>query len=127
MDPHSMLRWPAFRHVAQSISLASLASLVAIAAFAMALPAPAQTPSEPAVTGDVVSVSGRTVSDNGVVVGTAKAQAFDRSPLEPIAPTVIPPGHYYVQGTGPDSFDSRYRSSGLVRAEQVLGTVVPLF
>jgi len=77
--------------------------------------------------GDVVTVSGRTVSVNGVVVGTAKAQAFDRRPLEPIAPTVIPPGHYYVQGTGPDSFDSRYRSSGLVRAEQVLGTVVPLF
>ena len=77
--------------------------------------------------GDVVTVSGRTVSVNGVVVGTAKAQAFDRRPLEPIAPTVIPPGHYYVQGIGPDSFDSRYRSSGLVRAEQVLGTVVPLF
>lgn len=77
--------------------------------------------------GDVVTVSDRTVSVNGVVVGTAKAQAFDRRPLEPIAPTVIPPGHYYVQGTGPDSFDSRYRSSGLVRAEQVLGTVVPLF
>jgi conjugal transfer pilin signal peptidase TrbI len=32
-----------------------------------------------------------------------------------------------VQGTSPDSFDSRYRASGLVRAEQVLGTVVPLF
>ena len=42
-------------------------------------------------------------------------------------PTVIPPGHYYVQGTGPDSFDSRYRSSGLVRADQVIATVVPLF
>ncbi len=41
--------------------------------------------------GDVVTVSGRTVSVNGVVVGTAKAQAFDRRPLEPIAPTVIPP------------------------------------
>ena len=53
MDPHSMLRWPASRHVAQSITQASLASLVAIAAFAMALPAPAQTQSEPAVTGDV--------------------------------------------------------------------------
>jgi conjugal transfer pilin signal peptidase TrbI len=29
--------------------------------------------------GDVVTVSGRTVSVNGVVVGTAKAQAFDRA------------------------------------------------
>jgi conjugal transfer pilin signal peptidase TrbI len=77
--------------------------------------------------GDRVTVSGRTVAVNGEVVGTAKAQAHDRRPLEPIASTVIPPGHYYVQGTSPDSFDSRYRASGLVRAEQVLGTVVPLF
>lgn len=77
--------------------------------------------------GDVVTVSGRTVSVNGTVVGTAKTHAFDKRPLEPIAPTVIPPGHYYVQGTGADSFDSRYRSSGLVRADQVLGTVLPLF
>jgi conjugal transfer pilin signal peptidase TrbI len=40
---------------------------------------------------------------------------------------VIPPGSYYVQGSSPDSFDSRYRSSGLVRAEQVIGLVRPLF
>ena len=77
--------------------------------------------------GDTVTVSGRTVAINGQVVGTAKTHAFDRRPLEPIAPTVIPPGHYYVQGTSADSFDSRYRASGLVRAEQVLGTVLPLF
>ena len=77
--------------------------------------------------GDVVTVAGRAVAVNGEVVGTAKTHAYDRRPLEPIAATVIPPGHYYVQGTSPDSFDSRYRASGLVRAEQVLGTVVPLF
>lgn len=77
--------------------------------------------------GDTVTVSERTVAVNGQVVGTAKTHAFDRRPLDPIAPVVIPKGHYYVQGTSVDSFDSRYRSSGLVRAEQVLGTVVPLF
>ena len=53
MDPHPMLRWSVPRQVAQSISLASLASLVAVTAFAVVLPALAQTPSEPAVTGDV--------------------------------------------------------------------------
>ncbi len=77
--------------------------------------------------GDVVTVSGRVVAVNGQVVGIAKTHAFDRRPLDPIAPVVIPPGHYYVQGTSTDSFDSRYRASGLVRAEQVLGTVLPLF
>ena len=77
--------------------------------------------------GDTVTVVNRMVAINGEIVGMAKTQAFDHRPLEPIAPTVIPPGHYYVQGTSADSFDSRYRSSGLVRAEQVIGTVLPLF
>jgi conjugal transfer pilin signal peptidase TrbI len=77
--------------------------------------------------GDVVTVTGRQVAVNGQPVGMAKTQAYDHRPLAPIAPTVIPPGHYYVQGTHPDSFDSRYRESGLVRAEQVIGVVVPLF
>ena len=77
--------------------------------------------------GDAVTVEDRVVAINGEVVGQAKTHAYDRRPLDPISATVIPPGHYYVQGTSPDSFDSRYRASGLVRAEQVLGTVVPLF
>lgn len=77
--------------------------------------------------GDTITVADRVVAINGEIVGVVKTQAFDHRPLEPIAPTVIPPGHYYVQGTSADSFDSRYRSSGLVRAEQVIGTVLPLF
>lgn len=77
--------------------------------------------------GDTITVTDRVVSINGVEVGKAKMQAFDRRPLEPIEATVIPPGHYYVQGLGTDSFDSRYRSSGLVRADQVIASVVPLF
>jgi conjugal transfer pilin signal peptidase TrbI len=77
--------------------------------------------------GDVVSVEGRAVSINGEPVGNAKTHAHDRRPLEPISPTVIPPDHYYVQGTGPDSFDSRYSASGLVRADQVLAVVIPIF
>lgn len=77
--------------------------------------------------GDSVTVSGRQVAINGEDVGAAKTKAYDRRPLAPIAPTVIPPRHYYVQGTSPDSFDSRYQDSGLVRAEQVVGVVVPLY
>lgn len=77
--------------------------------------------------GDRITVEGRTVSVNGVPVGVAKTHTFDRRPLETITPMVIPPDHFYVQGTNPDSFDSRYRASGLVRANQVLGRVVPIF
>jgi type IV secretory pathway protease TraF len=71
--------------------------------------------------GDAVTVPAGTCRSTASRSGSAKTQAYDRRPLAPIAPTVIPPGHYYVQGTSPDSFDSRYRSSGLVRAEQVIG------
>lgn len=79
------------------------------------------------VPGDVVTVSDRTVFVNGEAVGLAKTHAYDGHPLAPIAPVVIPSGHFYVQGIGPHSFDSRYRESGLVRAKQVVGVVMPIF
>ncbi len=78
------------------------------------------------VAGDVVTVDGRDVFINGLHVGLAKTHTFDRRPLEPIAPTVIPPGHVYVQGSSADSFDSRYRSSGLVSTTDVVARVRPL-
>ena len=78
------------------------------------------------IPGDAVTVRDREVFVNGVRVGRAKTQTFDRRPLEPIDSTVIPPGFLYVQGTSPDSFDSRYRSSGLVRQQDVKAKVRPL-
>lgn len=79
------------------------------------------------VPGDRVTVIDREVFVNGVSAGFAKPYTFDGHPLEPIAGTVIPPGFYYVQGTDPNSFDSRYSASGLVAARQVIGKVRPLF
>ena len=79
------------------------------------------------VAGDTVTVAGREVFINGVSVGRAKTHTFDRRPLEPIEATVIPPGFLYVQGTSPDSFDSRYRASGLVAVRDVAAKVQPLF
>lgn len=77
--------------------------------------------------GEQVALEGRHVYVNGTFVGDAKTRTFDGLPLTPIAPTIIPPGHYFVSGTSPDSFDSRYHASGLVSAEQILGRVEPLF
>ena len=79
------------------------------------------------VPGDRVSVRGRDVFVNGAPVGYAKTHTLDRRPLEPIVPTVIPPGYFYVMGTSADSFDSRYRSSGLVDVRRVIAKVRPLF
>ena len=77
--------------------------------------------------GDLVTVEGQAVFVNGELVGVVKTRTHDRRPLLPIEPTVIPAGHYYVQGTSADSFDSRYLSSGLVRADRMVGNVVPLW
>jgi conjugal transfer pilin signal peptidase TrbI len=76
---------------------------------------------------DAVEVRDRDVFVNGVFVGRAKTHTFDHRPLEPIAEGVIPDGYLYVQGTSVDSFDSRYRSSGLVASGSVKAKVHPLF
>jgi conjugal transfer pilin signal peptidase TrbI len=79
------------------------------------------------VAGDTVTVSSREVFVNGVSVGVAKTHTFDRRPLDPIGAGVIPAGYLYVQGASPDSFDSRYRSSGLVSVRNVAARVKPIF
>jgi conjugal transfer pilin signal peptidase TrbI len=79
------------------------------------------------VPGDRITVIGREVFVNGVSAGIAKPRTFDGRPLEPIAEAVIPVGFYYVQGTHPNSFDSRYHASGLVAERQVIAKVRPLF
>lgn len=80
------------------------------------------------VAGDRVHVLGRSVFINGVHVGLAKPfAAVSHVALEPIDATVIPTGFFYMQGTGADSFDSRYRLCGLVPVRDVLAVVRPLF
>ena len=68
----------------------------------------------------------RTVFLDGVRVGRAKAHARDGRPLEPIAPGVIPPGHYYLFADHADSHDSRYAEIGLVPRGQILGRAVAM-
>ena len=79
------------------------------------------------VPGDRVTVQGREVFINGESVGVAASYGPKRVPLDPIDAGVIPAGFFYVQGTSRDSFDSRYKLSGLVRSGQVLAGVVPIF
>lgn len=80
------------------------------------------------VAGDRVQVEGRRVLVNGLEMGVAKRfAAATKLPLEPIEPRTIPPQFVYMQGTSPDSFDSRYRLSGLVHVGDVIAVVRPLF
>ena len=79
------------------------------------------------VPGDRITVVERQVFINGAPVGLAKLVTFDHRPLHLVDAMVIPANTYYVQGTHPDSFDSRYRESGLVQADQMIAKVTPLF
>jgi conjugal transfer pilin signal peptidase TrbI len=79
------------------------------------------------VAGDRVTVAGRDVFVNGEHAGFARFRTESGIPLEPVEPTVIPGGQFYVKGTHAQSFDSRYRASGLVRAEQIVGRAIVLF
>jgi conjugal transfer pilin signal peptidase TrbI len=79
------------------------------------------------VPGDRIEVAERTVFVAGQCVGFAKRHTFDGHQLSPIGESEIPPGHYYMRGTSPDSFDSRYGEAGLVAAEAVIGRVHPWF
>lgn len=79
------------------------------------------------VPGDVVTIKDRDVYINGAYVSTAKPRATTGQLLELGPVGVIPPGHYYVHATNPDSLDSRYAITGWIAADQVLGKARPIF
>ena len=67
-----------------------------------------------------------TVTVGGVRLGRAKTHALDGRPLAPIAPGVIPPGHYYLHADHVDSHDSRYAEIGLVPRGRILGRALAM-
>jgi len=83
--------------------------------------------------GDQVSVAGDAVRVNGAIVASATpslgmtplAAALHRSPADFQRVETIPPGHYWVMGATPNSFDSRYW--GTVDEAQVVGRAYPLW
>lgn len=77
--------------------------------------------------GDPVRVDGRNVYVRGEYVGFAKVRTIDGRPLSPVSAGVVPAGHLYVHGAGPDSLDSRYVEGGFVPLDAVIGKVHPWF
>ncbi len=77
--------------------------------------------------GDAVTRAGRDFFVNGCHVGQAKAVSRQGVPLD-LGPTgVLPAGRYYVRAPHPDSLDSRYRLTGWVEEEQIIGRAYALF
>ncbi|MFY9328972.1 MAG: S26 family signal peptidase [Georgfuchsia sp.] len=79
------------------------------------------------LSGSVVSVSGRDFFVDGNSVGRAKERARTGEPLDIGLIGTIPEGHYYVAGSHPDSLDSRYRLTGWVGRNQIIGKAHRIF
>ncbi len=78
--------------------------------------------------GDTIAVNGRQVSINGKLVGEAKPFANHGAiKLDPIDAGTIPKGYLFAQGDSPNSFDSRYKQSGLVPLNKVQGVAHVIF
>jgi conjugal transfer pilin signal peptidase TrbI len=69
-----------------------------------------------------VTVTGDLVRINGEVIAHVKHVLESGDVLAPIASGEIPPGHYYLAGEHPDSYDSRYASFGLIAERAIKAT-----
>ena len=79
------------------------------------------------VPGSVVSASGRDFFVDEQPVGLAKERASTGETLEIGSVGTIPEAYYYVAGEHPDSLDSRYRLTGWVARQQIVGTAHRIF
>lgn len=77
--------------------------------------------------GDTVTRADRDFYVNGVHVGEAKTVSRMDQPLELGPVGVLPPGRYYVRAPHPDSLDSRYRLTGWISEDQIIGRAYALF
>ncbi len=63
----------------------------------------------------------------GVKVASAKAFSLKNEPLVPAEPQVLADDDYFVVGTHPDSFDSRYIQFGPINRCRFIGKAHPIF
>jgi conjugal transfer pilin signal peptidase TrbI len=79
------------------------------------------------VPGDRVTRLGRAFYVNGDFVGVAKTHTRLGHVLEASNAGILPPGYYYAAATHPDSLDSRYRLTGWIPEERIIGRAYAIF
>jgi conjugal transfer pilin signal peptidase TrbI len=79
------------------------------------------------VAGDTIERTNRNIRVNNVDVGFALSATNSGEKLDPITDTIIPNEKFYVRGTHPMSFDSRYAQCGLVHRSQIIGKAHIIF
>ena len=79
------------------------------------------------VPGDHVTRNDRSYYVNGTYVGTAKTHGRNGQALELMQTGVLGANEYYVQAPHPDSLDSRYRLTGWIPKDRIIGRAYALF
>lgn len=79
------------------------------------------------VPGDTVSRIDREYFVNGSHVGRAKTHGSNGQPLALMDTGVLGADEYYVQAPHPDSLDSRYRMTGWIPKDRIVGRAYALF
>lgn len=77
--------------------------------------------------GDTISRIDRAYYVNGTYVGTAKTHGRNGQPLALMDTGVLGADEYYVQAPHPDSLDSRYRLTGWIPKDRIIGRAYALF
>lgn len=77
--------------------------------------------------GQLIEEINREIFCDGKKIAHAKTHSKRGEPLEPISAGVIPDDHYFMRGTHPDSYDSRYEKFGLIDRCRFIGKAHPLF
>lgn len=79
------------------------------------------------IPGDIVSRIDREYFVNGTYVGTAKTHGRNGQALALMDTGVLGADEYYVQAPHPDSLDSRYRLTGWIPKDRIIGRAYALF
>lgn len=78
------------------------------------------------IPGDKVERIDRSFYVDGNYVGNAKPTGLAGQPLEMMEPGILGDGEYYVMAPHPDSLDSRYKLTGWVKQNEIIGRAYPL-
>lgn len=77
--------------------------------------------------GQKLEVIDRVVFCDGKEIARAKSHSLKGAPLKAITGRTLGEDEYFVLGTNPDSYDSRYEDFGLINRCRIVGRAVPVF
>ena len=79
------------------------------------------------IPGDEIKIDHQHVYLNGKNYGMILDKTRSGTSIHPISEGLIPEGFVFVHASHPQSFDSRYKEFGLIRVDQIIEVLWPIF